>query len=546
MFTQDKGKNMTSQAADLPPITSPNSKLKTLGTLNDIHKQVSSILNPKFEQCRFLCPITQIISEDRHRVVLFALIYHRQNGGEYAVFIFNEDLKLRECIPIKKYSFFLQLNVLQDFSEKVESNDYDEYDDEEEEKIDRYLATNTRVTMYHVGNELEIQNFVFSCQSDEQLLNLLLTMTSVCSHRDLDQTVGFDQIFDLPLEFIGEESEQDKSSNLFKPPTGYQFMTSTATIQSRINQSNNLFQISQQFASFKQQLQNTATQVKSQSQASSLSSTPQTPGSRRMSAKLTSSPGSYNDKRKSQNLNFYMTALHAQHQQQQQQQTKTTGTNTPIPFEWVLFFIERYELDENEIEFLNPLYHNMQSGEKKLLKIEVVEKKKENIAGQDAVTITPPKPKNNSDQSDRDEYLWLLKRTEEEVSNHIQSISRKQPQQPVVSPPTTTVTSPNTSTSPFATTVIDQNKQVINPRIKTGSQAGQTVQKVVIGATNQTSTSPATTNVKVIAPTATKPQPTPAPVESDSDDSISISSSDSGDSDEEDDIEISSDDSDEE
>ncbi|EFC42685.1 hypothetical protein NAEGRDRAFT_80305 [Naegleria gruberi] len=503
---------------DLPSITSSNSKLKTLRTLNSIHKEITSILNPNLEQCRFLCPVTQIISETKHRVVLLTLIYHRQNGGEYAIFLFNENLKLRDCIPIKNYSFFVQIRNVKTPDEKVQelnrkrkesmqsdSSDYDDYEDDytpsEEKDV---FAKSNRLVLYHVVNENETQEFVFSFDNDQQLLQFTFALSNICD-KDPSFKLGFDQIFEIPSELeniLNREEYYDEvrgdSQPQFIPPHGYQFITSTSDIKSHLKQSNMLLQMSQQFASLKHQITLKSNDLKFMVSQQMLG-----PNNKRLSAKfalgspivgslgMTSSPVNtggltVSEKRKS----LTPTGILPQSSGQQiiGQSTLTSllkshsgGSNsqTPTPFDWVLFFIERFELDANEIEFLNPLYQNMENSGS-LDCIRIVENRKDKLVEQDVVSIT------KDDSNTEDEYAWLMKRSEQEIENHIKSIPRV-----IAAKPSNTAAKPLNTVSSFTKTSNQTIRQVSTPS-QNNSQPTTSPNKPITSS-NPISTTPSTT-----------------------------------------------------
>ncbi|KAG2388175.1 hypothetical protein C9374_001025 [Naegleria lovaniensis] len=481
-----------------PSITSPTSKIKSLKSLKAIHKEISSILNPKFEQCRFLCPATQIISETRHRVVILSLIYHRQNRGEYAVFIFNENLKLRECIPMKSFNFFIQLQqpqllttsgtkrnylttledqeMMKKFFEKSwndDNDDDDEYQDDYTElnvrdfkdeswKTHKFLATSTRLVLYQVVNE-QAQDFVFAFQNDQQLMTCLMTLSGICSELDVEnEHVEFDQVFELPydLEYamFKDEVYDENKSNIYKPPNGYQFFTSLSNIKDQMKRANTFMNMSQQSISLRHQIQrraleqgftNNSSQDKSQKRLSSKLSSPGVfsvgtpPLSSSWNLLNASSNSNKEEKRKSLNNSLYTSLLQSSvmnnsNSNNTNLQSKSTLSNlTPQPFDWVLFFIERYELDVNEIEFLNPLYQDMEDGEE-LTEIQIIEKKKATLVEEDLVTISTMVSNSTSVLKDgqhekknsigtgpeEDEYAWLLKRSEYDIEEFVNSIQR--------------------------------------------------------------------------------------------------------------------------
>nr|CAG4717672.1 unnamed protein product [Naegleria fowleri] len=501
-YEDDDEESSTNYEDLFPSITSPTSKIKSLKSLKAIHKEISSILNPKLEQCRFVCPATQIISESRHRVVILSLIYHRQNRGEYAVFIFNENLKLRECIPIKSFNFFVQLQqppynsphsqhhhhhhvkrnpydeeMIIKFQKsnmwlKSDEND-DEYEDDytalsddhefkkQEWKRHKFLASSTRLVLYQVLNEDElVQDFVFSFQNDQQLMTCLMTLSNICSEMDVEnQHLTFDQIFELPydLEYAiyKDEMYDETKSNIYRPPNGYQFFTSLSNIKDQMKRAHTFMNLSQQSILLRQQIQRKAleqsfaslsSQISNSNKklSSKMSSSILSVGTSPTSSLLSSSLHNKEEKRKSLNNNnnssLYSSLLQSalmnnSNSSMNGLQSKSgAAKSTPQPFEWVLFFIERYELDVNEIEFLNPLYQDMED-EEELTEIKIIEKKKATLVEEDLVTIpsvTTTSSFNNGNGAkknstlgtgpEEDEYAWLLKRSENDIEEYVNSI----------------------------------------------------------------------------------------------------------------------------
>jgi len=70
--------------------------------LQEVQSKISSMFNSQVEQVRFVSRVKHVISDMQKPSIIFALVFHRQNFGEYGLFLFTEgdQLQLFECLPL--------------------------------------------------------------------------------------------------------------------------------------------------------------------------------------------------------------------------------------------------------------------------------------------------------------------------------------------------------------------------------------------------------------------------------------------------------------
>jgi muconolactone delta-isomerase len=73
--------------------------------LSEVQVKVSGMFNSQVEQVRLVSRVKHVISDMQKPNIIFTLVYHRQNFGEYGLFLFTEtdQLQLFESLPLNLY-----------------------------------------------------------------------------------------------------------------------------------------------------------------------------------------------------------------------------------------------------------------------------------------------------------------------------------------------------------------------------------------------------------------------------------------------------------
>ncbi|KAL9650476.1 hypothetical protein ABK040_004698 [Willaertia magna] len=375
-------------------------------SLDSIQQSISSLLNPKFEQCRFITNITQWLAKNKKRNVKFSLVYHIQNFGEYAIFIFkdNSECKLIECIPLKKYHFFMKL--------KYNNNNNNN---------NNILSNLFRIEILQITNEGEKKYFEFELNNDLQFLQFIYTMIKVVDHickakykksneeqiitmESGPEKVYFNDIFEIPSELLTKMKgfnsimNSNKKNEVLQLPISLFLMTSSVSYELQLRKRENYLQLSQQKETLIQQLNNMKNQQSQQ-------------GNKRLSVNLNNNNSLHKDIYKNPQQTRKGSGNGANNVKKAKNK-KTVGND---PFDWCLYYMEKYELDENEVVFINPLYEsfgvaagldnlNKKKAKEDLETIKVIQKTRENLQDMDDSIVEV----DIEEEPKLHDYGWLL------------------------------------------------------------------------------------------------------------------------------------------
>ncbi len=102
--------------------------------LPDVQKKLAQQFTAKTEQVRFVSRLKQVVNSTQKKTIIFALVFHRQNFGEYGLFLFNE-------LDSSRYVLFDCMPLNQNFHVKMEDLDKGHFSIKyiEQKKLKTYL-----------------------------------------------------------------------------------------------------------------------------------------------------------------------------------------------------------------------------------------------------------------------------------------------------------------------------------------------------------------------------------------------------------------------